>query len=811
MSQEKTYAEERLELLGITPEINSIDIVETNLDDVHGQLIRKPYPIFRDVSEGIEIMPYTIDRCIISYAKEGSSRYKNKTYCITRLKEPKVKKDGTVMKYQMPSGQPTHPFFPPMLCEAFEKKESIQTLVLTEGYFKAFKAAMHGIPCVGLPSITCMKDRTTGKLHEDIVKLIQTCKVERVIWLCDGDCIDITHDEITEDKDLYKRPYGFFRSVDTFYNLLSGFDDVAKVFAYINSRQIEGKPKGLDDLLVEVGKVDGKVAEVSADLLDFTKNIEGWIPTQYFVKTMLWSGVGKVRKHFMLDDINTFYHHHVELRPELKNKEFTFNGTKYKYNEDENICIKLVPKDAKDYFRCGTDYYKIIHVPNKYGQDERKVVGWKKDAIKDDLGKDIFKHIPKYESFCIVPDHVNYQSVIHNCYNSYSPFEHEPERGEYEVTMSFIKHIFGTKEIEWKHPKTKEVKKIFEYELGLDYLTLLYKKPQQVLPILCLVSNERQTGKTTFIKYLKLLFTGNAAVVGNQDLAADFNSHWTSKLLVMCDETKIDKQVVIEKVKSLSTSDRLMMNAKGRDQVEMEFFGKFIFNSNFEDNFANIDDLEIRFWVRKVPTFTDSVRNVDLLNDLQEEIPAFLDFLNSRTMSTEQCERHWFDTRLIKTDALTKVIQYSKPAIQKELRSKLKNAFLDFGQDTIKMDLKSIKAEFFRGKNYEDYYIEKVLAEWGYERGKPERGFYYSWQTIKDTMVTDGGEAIETQKQVRVRIGTHGRHYSFPVSDFVSKEEIESMQKDLVELSPELPLTVTPREEELNKLSQFLDKQEEEQ
>lgn len=49
---------------------------------------------------------------------------------------------------------------------------------------------------------------------------------------------------------------------------------------------------------------------------------------------------------------------------------------------------------------------------------------------------------------------------------------------------------------------------IFEeqYELGLDYMQLLYMQPTQKLPILLLVSEERNTGKTTFPNFLKSIF-----------------------------------------------------------------------------------------------------------------------------------------------------------------------------------------------------------------------------------------------------------------------------------------------------------------
>ena len=250
-----------------------------------------------------------------------------------------------------------------------------------------------------------------------------------------------------------------------------------------------------------------------------------------------------------------------------KRQRIYFNGTKYKYNEEKGECEVIIPAEAPKYFRVGDDYYKFIVIPNKYKQDELHFDNRLKGTIQDDHGKNFLKHIPKYEQFCNVPDHINFQQVIHNCFNVYSPLDKQPLEEECTeedcpTIISFIKHIFHDKAIPFKHPKTKERKEYSLFQLGLDYIQLLYHRPWEPLPILCLVSKENNTGKTTFAKLLKHIFSGNCAIVGNSDLAGEFNKHWATKTIVICDETKIDKQVVLDKVKSLSTADKIMMNAK---------------------------------------------------------------------------------------------------------------------------------------------------------------------------------------------------------------------------------------------------------
>lgn len=47
------------------------------------------------------------------------------------------------------------------------------------------------------------------------------------------------------------------------------------------------------------------------------------------------------------------------------------------------------------------------------------------------------------------------------------------------------------------------------YNLGMDYMKLLLEHPTQKLPVLALVSRERNTGKTIFLNWLKEIYRGN--------------------------------------------------------------------------------------------------------------------------------------------------------------------------------------------------------------------------------------------------------------------------------------------------------------
>lgn len=695
---ELSYFEQRMKLLGVTPEVNTIQVYQT----VKAKNELVPVPIFEGSERGIKIYVTTLDRCRIPYAKEGS-RWKRDDYHITRLQTPKVKANGDTMKYDIPKGQGTYPFFHPSLIEKFEKREHIENLYFTEGYFKAWKGCHHGLDVVGTSSITHMRDKDTGAMYADVIKLIKACTVKRCIWLTDGDCRNITSKELTDGMDLYKRPKGFFQSANTFRTLLGDIKDLDLWFAHILSDEIEDNPKGLDDLLCAL---PGKEAEAVEDLNSFGK------PGKYSFKLDITNGTGKMARYFLLDDVKMFYLHHVEKRKDLKDKEFKWNGTLYKWDEDKSECKIMVPGEAKNYFRVGDQYHEFVSVPNKYGEMEQRFYARQKSTITDDYGKDLVKHIAKYKTFCVVPDHINFQRVIHNCFNIYNPFEHEPAEEEcteedFPAIKNFLIHIFGNGTVEYTNKDKKKIE-IRELDLGLDYLQLLYHKPWQILPILCLVSKENETGKSTFAKLLKMIWTSNVAIVGNAELADNFNAAWASKLIIICDEAKIDKQTVVEKVKSLSTADKIFMNAKGKDHTEIDFFGKFLFMTNNEENFIYASEDDKRYWVRKVPVIKSL--NNNLLVDMKDEIPSLLAFLNKRKMATENTTRMWFDPSLLKTDALRRVIAYSQPTIEKDLRQFIRDKFLDFGMDELLMTRLAIHQDCFKGK-YEVNYLETVLKD----------------------------------------------------------------------------------------------------
>lgn len=730
----KSYFQERMDLLGITPEINKMKVIIFDPEKRENILIEKP--IFEEVEQGIRINVFDLNRDMVKYRNAKVINLENgwdkitsgskwlKDFFLTRLKEPYIK-GGDTIKYLIPKGAGTHPFFPPGLVDKYEQGKEIHTLYLVEGYFKAFKAWMHGVDIIGLSSITHMKDKETGGLHSDIIRVMQKCKVQRLVWLTDGDALDITQKEITEGIDLYKRPNGFFQSVNTFHTLVADYPDLQKWFMHIDTEAIfrDNKTitrenlKGIDDLLISFPT---KTAEIIKDLQSVSSN--GY----YFQKFNISFGLGKVHQHFHLTNVKDFYIHHSERRPELKNKEFIFHGTRYLYNEETGDCDIKIPKDAKNFIRVGDSYYENFPKPNQFNETENTLDLRLKATIVDDYGKGFLKHIPKYKSFINVPNHVSYQQVIEHCYNVYCKMDYEPLDEECTADdcpniIDFITHLFGENTVSFTDKETQQEKKYLTLELALDYLQLLYKNPQQKLPILCLVSKENNTGKSTLAYFLRLVFGGNVAIVGNADLAGDFNAHWATKNIVICDETKIDKQHVVEKIKSLSTANKIYMNAKGRGQVELDCFMKFILITNNEETFIYASEEDIRYWVIKVPVLKKE--DPTIIGKLKQEIPAFLSLLNKRKLATEHKNRMWFHPDLLKTEALSKLVERTKPTAEKQIRHYIREMFFSTGLDEILMSTADIIREVFNGNSkYDADYINGIIKS----NMKIEK--YHEWQ-----------------------------------------------------------------------------------
>lgn len=379
---------------------------------------------------------------------------------------------------------------------------------------------------------------------------------------------------------------------------------------------------------------------------------------------------------------------------------------------------KKIEENAKQFIRVGDDYYKITFRPDKKGNLHRVLARRSKTTITDDYGPKIIHEIPKYEDFVIVPSHTDYKQVIHDHYNKYYEISHKPKKGNFKTIASFLTHIFGEGYMDFIY----------------DYFQLLYLKPTQNLPIILLESIEKNTGKSTFGHFIEKIFQFNSIALGNSDFNSQFNSVWIDKLTIVVDETSLEEKAVMESIKRLSTEKgKVLSNSKGKDKVDIEFIGKFVFISNDEGKALPIQRGEKRFAVFKVPTFASQgiEDNPDILDDLQAEIPAFLHYLKDRQLVHPNKSRMYFDTEVYFTDQLKLYFEGNLGYIGSAIKELIKDTFIMFPEEEkLCFTLTNIFDELLLGKyvRFADRpQIRKAIEqELSLELGKKSRYTYFS-------------------------------------------------------------------------------------
>lgn len=349
-------------------------------------------------------------------------------------------------------------------------------------------------------------------------------------------------------------------------------------------------------------------------------------------------------------------------------------------------------KDEAKYIRVGVDYFKVIYKPDRYNILRKELKKWKKEEIILDYGKKFVENIEKYDDFIIYPNNEKFVTYNIDYYNLYSEFPHTPKKGTFEWSKYMIMHIFGN-----------------QSHLGFRYMQALYLHPEKMLPILVLVSKERQTGKTTFINWLMMIFGANMVQINPEDLVSSFNSSYATANIIAVEETLIEKAITVEKLKALATGKTINVNQKFISQYNIPFFGKIILSSNNEDKFARIDEEEIRFLVRKVGIPSQINHNIE--SDLKKEIPAFLYYLSTLPPIDWSVDRSGFTPAELNNEFLNNVKKESKSGLYKDLKELITEFFMNMNE--IKPFLATptdIKQKWFQFNNrIELQYIRHVL------------------------------------------------------------------------------------------------------
>lgn len=730
-------------------------------------------PRFSEDAEGnIDVHYYTLRGTPCEYKgseRKWGSKYIRKRYAIER-KRP----DGSSQKYDSPAGSHNFIYFTPEILRKYWAGDTIRSLVITEGEFKATVACLAGMDVVATSGIHNWYDPNgTKKLHYDLIELMVRCKVERLVFLTDADTLTIKY---RSGKEMTERPQLFYAAVKNFREAAINYMDthsesklVDVIFGHINAENAEG-PKGLDDLIIKFPMHRDKIVD-DLRALPLSK--------LYFTGFNISDGLNKIKEYFGLTSVEKFYEVYEKF---LDDKEFLYHKLTYRWNEEAGKLDRIRHLEIPNYMRIGCDWFKLVRVPNAHNEEEEEIKKWKVSEIQRDFGKkypNFLEDVPKYDAWCNMPAmNGQYKRNHNNCFNMFNPMKHEPKEGPLDNTFKFMKHLFGGEATLDQHYLGDP------FSVAMDYLTLMYREPTQILPVLCLVSPENNTGKSTFLKWLRDIYGINATIIDNERFKQSFNSHYITKFIIGIDEgfLDVDKRSEKERLKKLATDERQYLEFKGADVQEIPFYGKIIICSNDADSLMKIDEGEIRWFVIRVPQFS-TPEDPDFRAKLRAEIPAWLYYLTTRQLHHPKEGRAWFDPKYLITEQLKLIIEKTRNRTEKVVDECIIDMFTTYKVSSILIDLKKL-VEILNKEGYSKYKLD-VQDVKAYLKDKrkmqPRQPCRVKFPTgFEDNALSQG------EDKPRINRDYTARCYAFYVEDWVKDHEalgipVESREQEVKE------------------------------
>lgn len=368
------------------------------------------------------------------------------------------------------------------------------------------------------------------------------------------------------------------------------------------------------------------------------------------------------------------------------------------------------------YIRVGNKYYKNVNI--SLDENVEKFVLKPRDEriiIRDIRAGKIknlrsINDIPDFDSFVYRPCHFpdKFERVINKRnYNRYYLIDHKPCEGDWSTIKSFLQHVFEE-----------------QYEVGLEYIQLLYLYPNVRLPMLCLVSKPKSTGKSTFLDLMRAIFQRNCLDLDESRFNNQFNEKKKGKLLITFEEIKFRNPESERKLKKETTALELEFEEKYGGVTTDEFFGKFLAASNHEKDFLQIDDEDNRYWVRKLKR--SEKNDPMLLVRMKKEIPHFLYFLKNRTLKykvdypsgdfeLEYKTRFYFEKHITWTPALRMVYLHNVKVPEIGIAASLSLAMYFLKTDEIKFQISDLEKINVSKVKFDSSLFRRIIKEeWGF-------------------------------------------------------------------------------------------------
>lgn len=738
---EKTYLEIRLEELKIDDKTNTIRVLSIDYPPQDCKYFEA------DKNGDIRINYFTPTGAYAEYDHKGKLEKFYRTRHANSENNPKKN------KYSQPFESGISPFITPVIIEKVKTQKEIETLFMVEGEFKAFAGYLAGLDIIGVGGINSIRDKKENDLDEYIKKIIEVCKVKNLIFIFDADLFKIKYED---NKDLWLRPNSFYSAVHYFKEVCKPLN-IDIYLSYVNP-ELMPEIKGLDDLLIHK---DTKVTQVIKELTKFTVGN----PKRKYILTEAVSYLSeyKLKEFFRIDSIESFYHTYSEA---IGEREFIYRGNTYYYDSIQKKPVVSFYKEARSYIRVGVNFYKKGVMENAHKEHEQMLIEWNIGTINLDHNNNKYfvQQIPKYDLFCNIPDNTNKYERVHKViynelnsvlYNRYSPLYHKPAPGSWSTIEKGLKHIFECKNLAGDSL----------YEFGLDYIQQLYFNPTQKLPVLCLVSRERNTGKSKFLEFLRMIFKENMTILDNERFTGKFTSHFIDKLIISIDEgfIPVEQKLMKERLKNYATGKKQWLEAKGRPAQELDFYGHLILCSNDETNFMQIDQGENRFAVIKVePLIQDDPLFVE---KMEKEINCFIHYLSQRKLHYETNQsRLSFHPSVYMTEAMQNVIERNKNRVELEIEDFIKESFILSKQQVLYFS--PVDITDYINKNTQ-YKIANTTVINFLKYDKRMKASLYT-KCYKKYFLTNTEDVLTLNFNF-----IHGRPYEFKVDEWLTSEEKE--------------------------------------
>lgn len=276
---------------------------------------------------------FDLDGYPLTYTLDKDKASTPREYFRVRYQFPEehTDKNGRPIKYRSPSGSPTFIYIPQKIRDLYRRHADIPRLFIQEGEKKAEKACKHGIMSVAVSGIQNLGYK--GTLPEEIVKLIETCHVQEVVFLLDSDCFDLTS-KITVDDPVDRRPKCFFSAVKNYkeyFNRVKNRGIYLEIYFGYVLKNASGD-KGIDDLLADAlkGKEDELLGDINTCLNE--KDLTGKYVQFHKITT---SPDSKIAEIFRLNDTQAFCNYYKEQLLHLP--EFKIGSRKMRFNDAGNL------------------------------------------------------------------------------------------------------------------------------------------------------------------------------------------------------------------------------------------------------------------------------------------------------------------------------------------------------------------------------------------------------------------------------------------------------------------------------------------